>query len=238
MNKTGVLAGFCLLQIFLLAGCQTAVPTESSATQVPVQLSSIRVLPIENATRFSVDTVQSEMRILVYRGGPLARFGHNHVMVVKGITGDIYLAENFHNSGFFIKIPIKDIEVDATEARFDEGEEFATKPSAEAIEATRKNMLGPEILDAEKYPEITICSVSIIGPMWGSEVTVQITLHGITRELTTLVSIETLDKGLAATGVLKLLTSDFKITPFSILGGGLQVQDEIKVRFRIIAEKI
>ena len=237
-GSTGVLASLCLLTVILLAGCQTAIPTETTAAQEPAHLSSPNVLPVKNSTRFSIDTGQSEMRILVYRGGPLARFGHNHVMLVKEITGDIYLAKSFHDSGFIIHFPIKAIEVDPVEARVDEGEEFATKPPAEAIEATRKNMLGPAVLDAEKYPEITIRSVSIIGPEKGSGVTLQITLHGITREFTTPVAMETHDKSLAATGVFTLRTSDFNITPFSVLGGGLQVQDEIKVRFRIIAEKI
>lgn len=232
------MASFCLLQIILFTGCQTSVPTETSTAQAPAQLSSPKVLPVKNAIRFRIDTGQSEMRILVYRGGPLARFGHNHVMLVKGITGDIYLAENIYDSGFIIKFPIKDIYVDPTEARIDEGEEFISKPSAEAIEATRNNMLGPAVLDMEKYPEISIHSVSMIGPEWGPEVTIQITLHGVTREFTTPVAIETPGKGLVATGVLKIYTSDFNITPFSVLGGGLLVQDEIKVRFRIVAVKI
>ena len=178
------------------------------------------------------------MRILVFRGGPLARFGHNHVMLVKGITGDVYLADNFHNSAFIMSFPLKDIEVDPPEARGDEGEEFATKPSAEAIEATRKNMLGPAVLDVEKYPEGIIRSVSIIGSKKSFEVTIQITLHGVAREVTAPVAIETDDTVLTATGMLTLRTSDFNIIPFSVMGGGLQVQDEIKVRFHISAEKI
>ena len=33
------------------------------------------------AGHYRIDGGQSELRLLVYRAGPMARFGHNHVMV-------------------------------------------------------------------------------------------------------------------------------------------------------------
>ena len=36
---------------------------------------------------YRIDAAQSELRVLVYRAGPLARFGHNHVMVNRAISG-------------------------------------------------------------------------------------------------------------------------------------------------------
>lgn len=235
--KKTILSGLWLTAVFLLSGCQTTPPAETPVASSTGELSPLPELPIQNAIHYKVDPVQTDMRILVYRGGPLAKFGHNHVISIKEAAGDIYIAEDFHHSGFVLTFPVKAMEVDPQAARADEGEEFAIQPSTEAIAGTRKNMLGSGVLDADNYPEIKIHSVSVIGPDWGPEVTIQITLHGVTNEYTVPIAIDYSDHNLTATGMLVLRTTDFNMTPFSVLGGGLQVQDEIKIRFRIVADK-
>jgi hypothetical protein len=40
---------------------------------------------------------------------------------------------------------------------------------------------------------------------------------------------------LLARGTLRILQSDFGITPFSVGGGAIQVADEVDVRFAIVA---
>ena len=177
------------------------------------------------------------MRVLVYRGGPLARYGHNHVMAVRQAAGDVYLAEDFHRSAFVLRFPVAALEVAPPAARADEGGDFASQPSAQALAGTRENMLGTGVLDGDNYPEIEIRSAAVTGPEWGPEVTVQISLHGVTREYTVPIALEHSGRQLIATGLLALRTTDFNMTPFSVLGGGLQVQDEVKIRFRIVADK-
>ena len=48
-------------------------------------------LPV-GGTVYHVDEAQSELRILVFRAGPLAHFGHNHVMVNRTIRGAVSVA--------------------------------------------------------------------------------------------------------------------------------------------------
>jgi hypothetical protein len=40
------------------------------------------------------------------------------------------------------------------------------------------------------------------------------------------------------TGRVTLKQTDFEITPLSILGGGLQVQDRVEIRFAIRASRV
>lgn len=229
----------CLLTtlIFVLSGCQVSPTATKENTIIEPALSPVPKLPITGADHYSISPNQSEIRILVYKGGPLAKFGHNHVMLAKQVTGDIYETSSLHDSAFILSFPVEKIEIDPPDARAQEGKEFDTRPSPEAIDGTRKNMLGPEVLDAEHYPDITIRSAGFYGPDKNTRAKIQITMHGVTRELSTPVSIEQYGSTLTADGKMIIRTSDFGIKPFSVLGGGLQVQDEVKIRFHIVAEK-
>jgi hypothetical protein len=42
---------------------------------------------------------------------------------------------------------------------------------------------------------------------------------------------------LVVTGTADLLQTDFGMTPFSVMGGGLRVEDKVRVRFHIVAAK-
>lgn len=222
----------------LLAGCQ-AVPAPEAEPELtaPALLPPLPPLPVEDAEHYVVDGGQSDIRVLVYRGGPLAKYGHNHVIRLTRVEGDVYLAPDFHDSGFDLVLPLREVVVDPSEARADEGDEFATNLSPQAKEATLDNMLGSQVLYAGGYPEIHIRSVALLGPAWGPEATVRVTLHGVERDMTVPIAIAHSGDELIVTGLLRLRTSDFGMTPFSVLGGGLQVQDEVKVRFRIVARK-
>src|SRR5271168_3241032 len=72
-------------------------------------------------TIYRVDETQSELRILVYRAGPLARLGHNHVMVNRAIRGTLSLAEEPGASVFSLTIPAAGFVVDDARARSEEG---------------------------------------------------------------------------------------------------------------------
>ncbi len=224
-----------VLYIVLLAACETLKQEEIPAESAPVsgKLSPLPGLPVKNAEHFELSDDLSEIRILVFRGGPLAKFGHNHVMLAHEIQGDIYLASDYQKSAFTLSFPLDAIEIDPAKARAQEGEEFATKPSMEAIEGTRSNMLGNDFLEAEKFPDITIHSVSLLSAESDTRIVFQITLHGVTREMTSPIHIEHKGDQLKASGSISLKTSEFDIKPFSVLGGGLQVQDEINIKFHL-----
>jgi len=223
------------LGLLFLTGCQTA------PERLSIRPHTSRVLPLgttaEASVRYEILPDLSDIRFLVYRAGPLAKLGHNHVVQAKNLRGEIHLAPDIHQSSFFIEIPVKDFLVDAAEARLDEGEEFASQPDGEAIAGTARNMLGEKVLDAARYPSMEIKSVALYGPAWGMDITVSIRMHGVERELVVPTALENSGDKLVVTAFFSIIQADFGITPMSVLGGGLQVADRVKVRMRIVASK-
>lgn len=218
----------------LLASCQT-VPVTGGATPAAGPLPS---LPVPGSIHYTLDAARSQVRFLVYRAGPLAvLLGHNHVIEAKDLTGDVYLADDIRASGFSLTLPVAGFAVDDADARRVEGPDFATQPSAAAIDGTRKNMLGPALLDAEHFPEISIRSVKLLGPDWALDATVRITLHGTARDVTVPIFVEHDGDTLGISGTFDIKQSDFGITPFSAGGGALQVADTVRIRFHLVAAK-
>ncbi|MBU6421137.1 MAG: YceI family protein [Gammaproteobacteria bacterium] len=220
-----------ILGALVLTACQT-VP----AIKPPPVLAPLPPLPVQGTTHYSIRADLSDLRFLVYRAGPLASFGHNHVIRATQMQGDIYLGRDLQHSGFTLTLPVKDFQVDAPAARAVEGPDFAKQPSAQAIQGTYNNMLGAGELDATEYPDIRIRSVAFAGPEWQPDATVRIELHGVQRDLTVPIVLKRHGKQLIASGAFQIKQSDFGIRPFSILGGGLQVADTVKVSFHLVAQ--
>ena len=218
-----------------IAGCQTA-PATPSGTLPPDRVIPAEAAPV-SAVRYEILADLSELRFLVFRAGPLARLGHNHVIQARNIRGEIRLADDIRRSTFAIEMPVQDFLVDAEQARADEGEEFSPQPDGEAIAGTTANMLGEKVLDAARYPEIAIKSVAANGPAWGMDLTVRVTLHGTAREMTVPTALAINADTLVATAFFSIDQTDFGIAPMSVLGGGLLVDNSVRIRMRIVARK-
>lgn len=228
-----------------LAGCQSSPSsTVAGGESLPSSMVTGREtvprlldhLP-GTSVRYIVSAELSDIRLLVYRAGALARLGHNHVVQARNIRGEIVLAPEIHNSGFSLEIPVKDLEVDAAGPRLDEGPEFSQQPDAGAIAGTTRNMLGEKVLDAANFQTIKVDLLALNGPIWGLGATVRIRLHGVERELVVPAVVETGNDKLVVSSVFSVSQKDFGITPFSALGGALQVADTVRIRMRIVAIK-
>jgi len=217
----------------LLAGCQSAAVKPSSAAPS----GELRHEPAPGAVRYDVDAQHSEVEFLVYKAGAFSAMGHNHTVEAREFSGDVYLAPQFKDSSFSLKLPVKDFEVDRAEARDAAGGDFKSHPSASDIKGTTEHMLGPDSLDAEKYPDVTIQSVSVSGEETKAEMTVRITLHGTPRDVKVPVAISRAGDDLAAAADFELRQSEFGMSPYSALGGALQVADTFKVHFKILCHK-
>jgi polyisoprenoid-binding protein YceI len=197
------------------------------AVPPPVAGQSYRVLPAE-----------SEVRLLVYRAGPLAKAGHNHVITSHNLIGTIVLPDDPTQAHFEIVMPVAVLAVDEPDMRAQEGADFAADVSESARDGTRKNMLKPEVLDGERFPGVTMTSRSIVRSGDDYDVTFAVDLRGAQHVLRAPVH-ATVDGGrLTATGEFSFKQSDLGLTPFTALMGALAVQDEMRVKFRIRAEPV
>lgn len=221
----------------VLSACQTAPGTLDEGPEQAESLSPLPELPAGEGRHYRIDPDDSDVRVLVFKAGALARFGHNHVVRADEVNGDVYLTDEPADSGFEITIPLAGFVVDPPQARAVEGEDFESELSDEARQATRENMLGSDGLDADRHPEIRIRSAGLVGPPWQMDATIRITLNGVTRERTVPIAVVRDDQTLTVIGRFDLNQTDYGLKPFTAMGGGLKVADELRVRFRLVARR-
>ncbi len=182
---------------------------------------------------YRLEPAASELRLLVYRDGPLARVGHNHVMVSRALEGALALVEPLAATRLQVRLPAATLEIDPPALRAEEGEAFAAEVSDEARSGTRENMLGPRVLDAETYPFVDVFLESLRGPLWSADATLRIRLRD--REQVKLVPVTLRETATAieASSSFSITHAELGLSPFSVLGGGLRVGEEVRIRARL-----
>lgn len=177
------------------------------------------------ASVLAIDDAASQITIIVRRGGLLARLGHDHLILVKNLQGSVDQRKQHAT----LQFRLDEMEVDPAALRLAAG--MQPQPSADAIASTRRNMLT-RTLDAERYP-----LVQIQAERQGEELALQITLHGVTRELRVPAAIVGDGGKLQLAGSFNILQSDYGITPFAVMGGALAVQDQLELHYRLLAHE-
>jgi hypothetical protein len=180
---------------------------------------------------------QSEIVIRVFRGGRLARLGHNHTVASHDVRGHAIVAEPFADSRFDLYFPVTALIVDDPGDRAAAGQGFDTEPSDKAVEGTRGNLLGPSQLDAGNHPFITIAGGVAGGRPPRPELRLGLTVRGVTISRLTRVELRVEGGRLIASGELSLRQSELGIEPYSVFGGALRVEDVMDLSFRIVAER-
>jgi polyisoprenoid-binding protein YceI len=168
--------------------------------------------------------------------GMMARFGHNHVISAERFTGTVTVdAEDSSDSYFELAIPVADLVVDDPELRARFGEEFASVPSEEDKAGTRRNMLGEDLLQADEFPLIRVRGGAPESSGPSDTLPIEIEIRGRTYELDVPGEIAFGEGHVEASGEFALDHADLGLTPFSALGGALQVGPIIEFSYRIHA---
>jgi hypothetical protein len=219
-----------------LAACGAPKTRQSPAMGEAVE----QTRPPAGAAAYSIDSAQSELRLLVYRAGPMARLGHNHVILNRAVGGWVDAAARLESASFSLYVPVADFIVDDARARSEEGQDFSAEVPDEAKSGTRRNMLGAALLDVERFPVMTLTSVAIAPdpklPESGNLVaTLTVGLAGHESTLVVPFVLTISPERISAAGTAVLRQSDLGLTPISALLGALQVQDEITVKFKFVA---
>ncbi len=177
-----------------------------------------------------IDPAQSLVVIEVRRAGSLANLGHDHVVASHDVRG--YVAPGEGRADFYIRLD--QLAVDEPQLRAEAA--FDTQPSPSAIAGTRENMLHK--FNAEAHPYAVVSVERVVLEAAGAQLDISIALNGVPRAMRVPAKIERTAGQITVTGRVTLAQTAFEITPFSILGGGLQVQDQVDVRFAIRARSL
>jgi polyisoprenoid-binding protein YceI len=215
----------------LLLGCATtAGKPRAQPPAAPVATQAAAV-----GQAYQVIARDSLLTVRVYRAGTLARAGHNHLIASHDLTGTVYVAKDLARSSFELELPVSELTVDEAALRAAEGADFAADVPDAAKEGTRRNMLGPAVLDAAQYPTVTLRSLSVDAAADPVIAQVEIRIRAERHSVAVPVSFTLNATELMASGKLTLKQSDLGLTPFSALLGALAVQDEMQLQFRIVA---
>lgn len=184
------------------------------------------------------EVVGSDIAIEVYRDGPLAGFGHNHVIASTGLGGRIELREPLSRSSFTLELPTAALKVDETARRQAAGDDFPDNLSADDKEGTRRNMLSPAVLDAGRFPVIRLKAAGIDGSGRSLLVAAHVTVAGAGGEIAVPVSVEVDGERLRAAGTFTLTHSQLGLKPFSALMGALRVREDMRMTWRLEARRV
>lgn len=180
-----------------------------------VLLASALCCASANGEAWAIDSPKSSLSVHVFKSGLLSAFGDNHEVRAAIASGSVSDGDK----------PAVEIAVDARQMTvLDPG--LAPAKRAEV----QKRMLGPDVLDVAKFPEIRFKSTAVkqIGEgRWRVEGVLN--LHGKSVPL----SFEVTGTKEKFRGSATVRQRAFGIQPISAGGGTVNVKNEVKVDFDI-----
>jgi polyisoprenoid-binding protein YceI len=184
-------------------------------------MRKLLILAALSATLFAqakpIDTKQSKITVYAYKTGVFSFAAHDHVIDVPIANGT--LDEQARTIEFTIRTgSLQVLDPDDSEKNRKE---------------IRATMLGPKLLEADKFPEITFRSTSVKQTDANTAaVEGVLTIHGVSRPVALTVKRD----GAFYVGSAKMKQTEYGLTPVTVAGGTVKVKDEIKVDFRVTAQ--
>ncbi len=190
-----------------------------------------------NVARYRVDPEHSEVLISVFRDGPLAALGHDHLIAVRSLDGQIALPADPALAAFALEFPVEQLLVDDPALRAAAGSAFQAPIDAASVQGTRNHMLGSTLLDAAHFPRIRMESRQIRaeGDHWIAQLSIVVREHDDLAAMP--VSLTLSGDTLVASGECDLDHADLGLTPYSIALGALKVAERMHVRYRVVARR-
>jgi polyisoprenoid-binding protein YceI len=165
-----------------------------------------------------IDSRQSTVTVRVFRSGVFRAFGDNHIIQAPIAEG------SFEDAGAL-----------SVHIAFDANRLRVLDPDAPAKdrEEVQARMLGPDVLDADRFPTIRFRSTKV-EPLGQDRWMVRgdLELHGQSRPVALQVKLEKA----RYTGSATVRQTDFGIQPISIAGGAVKVKDEVTIQFDIASK--
>jgi YceI-like protein len=215
--------------VLILSACGAPRPRPSAP---PINAASIlQSLPPPGT--YAIDPQNSELRILMYRAGPLANLGHNHVMVNRAVSGLVQVGGSISASSFSLQVPVENFVVDDSQARREEGGDFPGDIPPDAKSGTRSNMLGAAVLNAAEFPVITVSSVTLAGTPDALSAELKVSVAGHEARLSAPCTLQGDAHRMTAAGSMELRQTAIGLAPYSLLHGALQVEDAMQLKFSI-----
>ena len=188
-------------------------------TRVILLVATLAVVAVArpcDAQARALDTTRSTVTVRVFKSGLFRAFAVDHVIEAPLAEGSL---DDSTTPSVRVVIDVRAMKV------LDPG----LSPKDRQDVQTR--MMGPEVLDADRFQHIRFRSTAIAARDSGRwSVRGELEVHGQTHP----VSLDVVREQDHYKGSMSLKQSDFGITPISIAGRTVKVKDQIKIDFDIV----
>ena len=188
------------------------------------------MIPTGDASQFAIDPGKSRLTVRAFAGGLLSGFGHNPTIAARDFKGTIrFTPGSLTDASLEFQVKAETLAVQ---------DQVSEKDKAEI-----ERMMKEEVLETNRFPEITFASRMVSGTQLGDtmfavRIEGDLKIHGVTRPQTVAGQLIISDETLRAYGEFALNQTDFNIKLVSVAGGTLKVKDELKLTFDIVAKKL
>jgi polyisoprenoid-binding protein YceI len=176
---------------------------------------------------FRIDSERTRLAVRLYREGVGSRLAHDHVVEATEVTGRVeYDVDRPEGSSIVIEARTASLRVDEPAARRRLGVEGDLSDSQRAD--VDKAMRAPDQLDTARHATIRFASTRVLPEGDGRvRVTGQLTLRGVTREVTFPATVALESGALRGRAMLTFLQSSFGYQPYRALLGAIRNRDEV-----------
>src|SRR5205809_6593262 len=165
------------------------------------------------AQEHPIDTASSKLTVRAFKTGLFSGFADNHEIEAPITEGSIDEAAGR------VKFAVDSRRMKVLDPQMN--------PSRR--QEVQERMLGPEVLDSTRFPQITFDSTSVERSKDLYVVHGQLSLRGVTRPI----AVNVRSESGRYEGTFTLKQRDFGIAPISIAGGTVKVKDELQIEFDI-----
>ena len=202
-----------------------AEPGKASSSTEPSNKDRI------DTQRYRLDSSQSKFIAHAMAGGLLWFKGHDHLIAVREFSGAAQLTPDQINPA--------SLEITAKTGSMVETSSVFTDQQKQIIDKELREI----VLQPDQYPEIVFRSTQVSGKKSPGEeydlnITGNLTLHGVTRQITIPAKITFSGSNLKAVGEFSIDRGDFKVKATSAVHGLVRVRDKIIFTFDIIGHRV
>jgi len=184
---------------------------------------------------FRVDPERTRLAVRLYREGVGSWLAHDHVVEATEVVGRVeYDAARPEISAIVVEVRTASLRVDEPAARRRLALDGDLSDSQRAD--VDKAMRAPDQLDVARHPTIRFASTRVVAEGDGRlRVTGQLTLRGVTRDVTFAATVALESGTLRGRAALTFLQSSFGYRPYSALLGAIRNKDEVTLHIDLVA---
>ena|SRR5437867_218606 len=181
--------------------------------------------------RYQLDSSQSKFIAHALRGGLLWFKGHDHLVAVREFTGEAQMTPD--------SLTPASLQIIAKAGSMAETNTVFTDQQKQIIDKELREI----VLQPDQYPDMIFRSTSVTGKPAGTnqydlKITGDLTLHGVTRQITIPTHIAITGNDLQAQGEFSINRDDFKVKATSAVHGLVRVRNKIKFTFDIVGHSV